>query len=175
MSFPPDFLIYKGFHLSETKHMKRRLTLSIALGVVLLSLTSFDSSSAQTQNQIRYVFDTGVITLGPNQFLRISGDGVDQDDVVRLRSREINYTPGVCGGGVCRQEIESQTTSGLIILQPGEAVSIDFRRCTFPICGGVRSVVLSDNKNVQVNVMIIDGATGAVVSAYVLKDILISS
>jgi hypothetical protein len=154
--------------------MKRKITLSIALAlsVTLLSLTSSDRT-AHAQNQIRVIADTGVVTLGPNQILRISGDGVDQDDIITLRFRQMTYLQNACSGSICKYSAASQTLSASVTLMPGEAASLtvgpDIQGNT------VRVAVLSSSRNARVNVMIIDAATGEVVTAYVLKDVLISS
>jgi hypothetical protein len=148
--------------------MKRKIILSIALAlsVGLVALTRSDSPVA-AQNQIKIVADTGVVTPGPNQELRLSvlSGTPTANGTFNFRVRQISYTQDRdCTGGACRLNVESQTVSDTITVAPGEAVSIDFRRCPFPACGGIRSVVLSDSRNVKVNAMIIDTATGEVVS-----------
>ena len=76
--------------------MKRRMTLSIALtlSVVALLLASSDST-AQPKPGIRRVADTGIVSLGPNQVLRLTlfGDAtgdrqVDAADYVVFRRME---------------------------------------------------------------------------------------
>jgi hypothetical protein len=152
--------------------MKRKIALAItlALSIVLVSLTSSDSRVA-AQNQIRVVADTGVLTLGPNQILRtiIVGD-VTGNAVPTFK--KIGYTQGACGGGgICKLTAAAQNTSDPIILTAGESAFFDVP-AEFP---AVRAVVLSNSRDVRVNVMIIDAATGEVVTSYVLKDVLISS
>jgi hypothetical protein len=76
--------------------MKRKITLNTfaALIVSLVFLTS-----AQAQNQVRAVADTGIITIGPNQILRISGDGVDQDDPIAFSVQANRISGGLRSAG----------------------------------------------------------------------------
>ena len=142
--------------------MKRRIALSIALllGVVLVSLIS-SHSTAKAQPGRLFIWDTGVVTLGPNQTLRISAaqDGSGTDNA-NFRFKTAQYAQGICNGGVCKHVVASQTTSDLITLMPGEAVSN-----TFPTTvqgEAVRGVVLSNRPNLRVKAMIIDSTTGKV-------------
>ena len=146
--------------------MKRKIILSSAL---ILSLTALlltgSDSTVKAQNQIKVIADTGMITLGQNQILRvIMKDGSNSVTLENFVVRRIEYSPGACNGGICKHTVASQNVSDPIPLRAGEAVSIDFRRCVFPICGGVRGVILSDSRDVQVNAMIIDTVTGEVVA-----------
>ncbi len=149
--------------------MKRKIILSTALilSLTILLLTSSDSR-IEAQNQIKIVADTGMVTLGPNQELRLSilSGTPTANGSFNFRIRRMSYTQESCTGGVCKQNIETQTTSEVITVIPGEAVSIDFRRCIAPLCSGVfvRGVILSDSRDVRVNAMIIDTATGKIVS-----------
>jgi hypothetical protein len=146
--------------------MKRKIILSSALilSLTALLLTGSDSRVA-AQNQIKVIADTGMITLGQNQILRvIMKDGSNSVTLENFVVRRIEYSPGACNGGICKHTVASQNVSDPIPLRAGEAVSIDFRRCVFPICGGVRGVILSDSRDVQVNAMIIDTVTGEVVA-----------
>lgn len=145
--------------------MKRGTTLSIALtlSIVLVGLTTSDSYVEAQQNQIRGVADTGVALLGPNQelILTVSGNTA-ANGPFNFRIRRMSYMQESCTDGVCKQTIETQTTSDVITVMPGEAVSIDVHRCISPICGGVfvRGVVLSDRQDVKVNALVRDIATG---------------
>jgi hypothetical protein len=77
-----------------------RNTIAIALSV-LLSLMTFVSTT-RAQPPERYFYDTGVVSLGPNQVLRVTitwGDGTQ--GMVRF-GRTI-YAPGPCNpDGVCK-------------------------------------------------------------------------
>ena len=156
--------------------MNRRIILSIALvvSVVLVSLMSSDST-AKAQNQTRSVWDTGVITLGANQMLRVTmvhtGSGTDS---ANISFRKMEYSQGTCSAdGVCKHSVSSQTTSAPITLAPGEAASIDtFMLPELPY-GRVRAMFTSNSRNMKVNVMIIDTITGEVVAIMMDDDLLV--
>ena len=145
--------------------MKRRITLTIALAlsIVLLSLISSDSTANAAPPQ-RFRADTGLATLGPDQFLRITvaaGD-IEGDAQISLNFIKIEFMQGSCNGGVCRHTVSSQIPSGPMTLMSGEAVSIDIVRS--PGTSGVRGIIISNRRDVQVNALIIDTVTGEVVS-----------
>ena len=147
--------------------MKRRITLSIALtvSVVLASLASSDST-AQAQLTGRRVADTGIVSLAPNQELRLTlmgdadGDGkVDAADYVLFRRME--YGQETCGSdGVCKLVVTSQTTTNPIRLRPGEAVSFT---CIPGSVFGVR-VVVESNRRTRVLGIVFDTSTQRVVA-----------
>lgn len=134
--------------------MKRKIALTtfLALSIGLIFLTS-----ARAQNQVRAVADTGIVTIGPNQILRISGDGVDQDDVVTFRFRRIGYQAVSEAPGITRYSVVSNT-----ITNPITATGVDGITITGNIVGAdaVRVVVMSNRPNVRVNAALIDAATG---------------
>lgn len=134
--------------------MKRKITLSIALvlSVVLLSLMSSDSS-VQAAREFRA--DTGIVSLGANQILRLTV--AEQDDPFLFDAAGIRYAGGICNSeGVCKHTVASQT-SNRIRLMPGEAASFDI-----PGTGNwVRGIVTS-NRRMVVNAQIIDVETGNV-------------
>lgn len=144
--------------------MKRRITLSIvfALSIVLVSLTSSDQAARAQQRQ-KFAADTGVITLGVNQELRLtvvrSVTVVNPDHHI-LEFRRINYTENVCSGSVCKQTVASVSNSGAITLMPGEMVSTQIPNTT----SVVRGVVLSNSRDVQVTSIVFDTSTQRVVS-----------
>lgn len=148
--------------------MKRRISLSIAvaLSIVLVLLTSSDST-VTAQNQLRVVADTGVITLGPNQVLRVTvaaGD-VNGDDPLRVRFRQIKYAQGVCSGGICKHSIESQTTSAPVTLAPNESAVVDAADYVL-----WRIVVFASNRNVRATGTIINANTGEVTSNIIMAN-----
>jgi hypothetical protein len=148
--------------------MKRGITFSIALvmSIALVSVMRLDST-ANASRQQRYVADTGLIPLGPNQLLRITvtpqAGGVVPTGSVTFTVDNVGYgTQGTCNGGVCKHFISSQTTSDPITLAPGEAVSVDTATGT----SGQFTLTFNGQTtlpNVQVNALIIDTTTGAVV------------
>ena len=148
--------------------MKRRIILSIALtlSVVLLSLTSSDSP-ANAARPRKFVADTGMITLGPNQMLRVTvvpaNDGLPEE-IISFTYARITYAEGTCNGGACKHSISSQTTTDPIRLAPGEAASMDTART--PSSSGVRGRVVLLNASlpnaptVPLKASIIDTDTG---------------
>ncbi len=142
--------------------MKRRITLSIALflSIVLVSLTGSDQA-INAQNQMRLVRDTGVVTRGADQELRITA-AYNGDDNIRIRFRKIEYGQNTCSGGVCKQTVVSETTSAPITLSAGEAASFT---CIPASVYGVRVQVLSNSQELNANAWIIDSVTGLVQSS----------
>ncbi len=146
--------------------MKRKITLSIALflSIVLVSLTSSDSR-VEAQNQIRIVADTGVVTLGPNQILRITL-GTSGGNYT-FAFRQMDYMQTACNGGVCKLAVASQTTTNPITLMPGEAASFDIPNTAFGVRGLILGNVLNGAvRNVRVTTIVFDTSTQRVVAAY---------
>src|SRR5687768_1531380 len=144
--------------------MKRKITLSIALAlsIVFASLMS-SNRTALAQQTKKYIADTGVITLTPNQSLRVtvvrsnnSSDSPPLEHIIQFRL--IIYTENACNGSICKQTVASVLNSGAIELMPGET-----SWATFP-SGIVRGMVLSNRPDVQVNIIIINNLTGEVTS-----------
>jgi hypothetical protein len=145
--------------------MKRRITLSIALvlSIVCVALTSSDSRVG-AQNQIKIAADTGVITLGPNQILRITAvNRSRQESTIRFRSTQ--YSQAVCAGGVCKQTATAVNTTPPLTLAPGEAASTELANSPH----GVRVVAAPDEvdyDNWTFFTAIINGSTGEVVTSW---------
>ena len=137
--------------------MKRKITLSVALVLsVALLLMTFDSAT-RAQPPERFVADTGVVKLGPNQILRIT-IGPDIRDRIIVRFEQTSYTQNGCNAdGVCKLT-GTNTLTGPITLMPGEAASYDI------LAAGTygRGIVVTNNRNAHVNASIIDMTTGQV-------------
>lgn len=137
--------------------LKSILALSIAIVFCVLAL----STTAAAQSGSKPIADSGMITLGPKEVLRLTVvAGRVNNDNVRVRFRLIEYTAGMCDGPACKHVVLSQTTSAQIVLDANEAAST-----TFPttVAGEevryVRAVVLSDNPNVRVQGIVFDTST----------------
>jgi hypothetical protein len=139
--------------------MKRKMTLTLALTTsMLLSLVSFTTAQGQTRR--RPIADTGEITLGSTEMLRLTVAAGDVNgDGSAVQFRQVAYMPASCNAGVCKHTVMSQSTSAPVTLMPGEAASIDISNSF-----GVRAIVLSDNPNVRVNAMIVDMTTGNIIA-----------
>ena len=140
--------------------MKRRITLSVALALVVISLSLTRSdSTANAQQQGVFKIDTGVVPLGPGQVLSVTAGALPPTLSVVLRFRQFGYSLNTCIDGICKHSISSQTISNPVGLAPGEAASFT----SIPdSVAGVRVVVLSNSRDVRVNALIIDSATGQV-------------
>ena len=146
--------------------MKRRITLSIALvlSVVLVSLMSSASTAKAQPGGMRPIADTGIVTFGPNQKLRITVAPAAINETVTVRFRGLKYMQTTCSGGVCKQVISGNTVSDPLVLTPNESAFFDiFVEVTLD---AVRGVVLSNSQKVKVTAMIIDTTTGSVVSFF---------
>jgi len=146
--------------------MKRKITISIAiaLSITLVSLIKLDST-VNAESPQRFTFDTGVVTLGANQILRVTAiSGQDSGDPVPTEFRQRNYMPTACDGGVCQYAVSSQNSSAPVLLAPNEAAAFT----CIPGSVTVRAIVLTNNKNAEVNASIIDTLTGKIVTSYKL-------
>ena len=139
--------------------MKRRIALSIALllASVLVSLTTSDST-ARAQQRAKFSADTGIVTLGPNQVLRVTATrAVDGADFLALRFRRMQYAQGPCDGGVCKLGSVTDLIIDPFTLMMGEGASMDLAQDGFK---GTRIIVLSNSRNVRATAMIVNTITG---------------
>jgi hypothetical protein len=95
--------------------MIRNIALALAaVSLILVSLLGSNSPVRAQQARRIVTFDTGVVTLGPNQMLRLTiaaGDFTnDGDTTVGLRG--IKYAQGASGGGVCQLINAGVTSTG---------------------------------------------------------------
>lgn len=138
--------------------MKRNIALALAaLSLILVSLLSSSSSVRAQQTRKLVTFDTGIVTLGPNQILRltISGDFTNDGDI-NVAFRGIKYAQGACGGGgVCKLVNTGVTATGPLTLAAGEGVSYELVATTYG-----RGIVSSNRKDVRVTASIINTLTG---------------
>ena len=149
--------------------MKRRIALSIALALSIISALLMSSdSTAQAQQQAKFRADTGVVTLGPNQVLRVTATAdVDGNDFLAIRFRRMQYAQGTCGGEVCKLGSVTDLIIDPITLRSGEAVSMDLAQAGFK---GVRIMVQSNRRDVRATAMIIDTVTGETVSHIIMAN-----
>lgn len=147
--------------------MKRKIALSIMfiLSVGFASLTVSDAP-AEAQGNRRLTSDTGVITLGPNQILRVTVNLISGNNNAGVQFRRIGYGQQSCSGGVCQHVITSPGLGGgPHIVAPNEAVWLDIDRT--PGESAVRALVIS-NRPVQVNAQIINTISGEVSANLIL-------
>ena len=154
--------------------MRRQMTPTLVLALsLLISLISFPSTAEAQQGGKRFAAETGVVTLGPNQVLRMSvtGDGKLLGNLLTVRFRRIEYRRDACNtDGVCKLAVASQTTSDPITLMPGEAAVSNLSVTTSDIDAQVRGVVLSNSPNVRVTAQVINTFTGEVVTQIIMAN-----
>src|ERR1044072_8336527 len=131
--------------------MKRRSYLVIAFAFWFLSFSLLASAStvrAQTSN--RYVADSGMVTLGPNETFRVTVAPA----AMRRRVTTITITFqavvtfATCSNGVCTHTVLSDTTTDPVTLHDGQAASFDISQ---PSEGSaVRVRVHSDSQDMLV-------------------------
>ncbi|HEX3184960.1 MAG TPA: hypothetical protein VHQ94_09180 [Pyrinomonadaceae bacterium] len=146
--------------------MKRSMLFSVALAVsvILLSLASSDSATQAQQRSRLFHWDTGVVSLGPNQVLRITGDWNGDGDTT-VGFREIKYGQGACNGTVCKLITISTTTSGPHTLAAGEAISLELVATTYG-----RGIVTSNRRDMRVTASIINTSTGETTSHIIMAN-----
>jgi len=148
--------------------MKLKNKIIAMLGLSLL--LSLMSSGATAQPQPRFLADTGIISGGPNQIIRLTVSAAG-NDTITVRFMETDYVKGPCSpDGTCKYTVKSEKTTAPLMLAPGEGASFDLSSTEdshpYPNALFARGVVLSNSRNVQVTVQIIDTATGNVVVAF---------
>jgi hypothetical protein len=145
--------------------MKRSIALAVALAVsgILLSLASSDSVS-QAQQRRLFQWHTGVVSLGPNQVLRLTGDWNGDGDTT-VGFREIKYGQGACNGNACKLITISTTTSGPHTLASGEAISLELIGTTY---GG--AILTSNRRDMRVTASIINTTTGETTSQIIVAN-----
>jgi hypothetical protein len=119
------------------------------------------ASTVQAKKQPVFSADTGIITLGPQQVLRIVTDNKDPDSEYTVTFKQMLYR-GIPSGGGSRHNLVSQTTSDTVTVAPGEGFSIDIG--TSESLTLVRAVVAANNEGVQVTGQIIDTTTGNIIA-----------
>jgi len=154
-----------GFPLEEEMNMKHNLTFALTL-ILLLTLVSLPAT-AQAAAQ-RFRGDSGVVTLGANQVLRLTVGGINGTDMIRTRVRWMQYGTQSCSGTpvVCRHLVVSQGATPLATLGPEEALSFDVQQ----IGTGVRAIVESNNPSARVTAVIFDTATQQVISMVIMAN-----
>lgn len=150
--------------------MKRKITLIMALALagLLVSLTNSDST-ALAQQQARFRADTGIVTLGPNQVLRVTATNADVDgnDFLAVRFRRIQYQQGTCDGEVCKLGSVTDLIIDPISLMPGQAASMSLSQGGF---SGVRIMVQANRRNVRATATIVNTVTGETTSHIIMAN-----
>ncbi len=137
--------------------MKFPMTKSTVIAFsVLLTLITFVSRT-RAQPPQRYVFNTGVVKLGPTQILRITVDWRDSKTGQARFGRTL-YTQGPCNSdGVCQLNGTSMYT-GTTTLGQGDVASCD--ELTAGTYG--RGIVVTTSQKTRVTAAIVNTVTGDV-------------
>ena len=145
--------------------MKRRTATSLLLSTSLLVCLLGLPLPAQGQQGRRLRGDTGVITLGVGQVLRLTVNGRDGNDAFRVRFAWMKYMPAGCNtDGVCRHTIQSQGVTAPVNFGANQAASYDVQGTG----DGVRVSVFVAAGDVNGDAQIINTATGEVTSHVVI-------
>lgn len=129
------------------------------MSIILISLISSDSTTKAQQGG-GGIFNTGIITLGPNQVLRltIAAGDVNGDNNILVRFRQMGY--------IEQDNIYKSTyqfTGNPIQLAPGEGASIDISQVEFNAVRGIIQVNTgTSSRKPTVIAQIIDAPTGNV-------------
>ena len=125
-------------------------------------LTVFMTNTALAQNQLKVVGDSGAVTLGPNQVLRITVAAGHGDDAAVVRFRQIAYEPCPSSPKLC---ISSQNTSLPMSLASHEVLAVD--GADFLVW---RTIVLSNRRGVKVTGVVFDTSTQRVVTQIIMAN-----
>lgn len=150
-------------HFLNIMNYRAAFALALTLGALLL-LTHFASTTRGQQSpQMRIaVADTGIVTLSPQQMLRltVTGDWNGDGDVspTTLFFRRLEYAQTGHQDGLNKTTLLSNITSEPITLAPGEDASFDIPNMAF----AVRGIVSSNRPEVRVTALIVNRTTGEV-------------
>lgn len=140
------------------KTMRRKSILSIALvvGAVLISLVSFNSTVSAQQGSF-FVADSGVITLGPNQKLRVIATTASDNQSIAIKFRRCTLVQQT---GVFT--VDSSQISQVMLIAPNQARFFD----VVPDASGaaIRARVGSKRADFVVTFQIINITTGEIQS-----------
>jgi hypothetical protein len=141
--------------------MNRKRLPSLVLGASLLAAPAAPAPPVPAAADV--VADTGIVTLGPNQVLRVTAFTVlilpyiEQDNVFKLRRTE--YSAAACASGVCPLSVASQTTTPPLTVPPGGAVTLDVPAGS----AGSRVALLSAGRGARLTAQVVDATTGQII------------
>ena len=113
---------------------------------------------AQTKKQKTFTFDTGILTLGPNQMLRIVTNNNDPDEAYSATVKRMSYLV-ISEQDSVRYRLISQDTSGPILREAAEGFSIDVGTSE-----AVRVLISSTSPNLRTTVQLVDTTTGNIIA-----------
>ena len=148
--------------MNRSKVISLTLTLSLLSCLVSLPLT------AQAAPPPSFRADSGVVTLGPDQILRITVNGLAGNDTLNVRMRWMQYAAQGCSGmpPVCRHMVVAQGVTPVQTLGPDDALSFDVQQ----VGTGVRVVVESNSAKTRVLGIVFDTSTQRIVSQIIVAN-----
>ena len=147
--------------------MKRRTTMSLLLSLSLLASVLSLPLPAQGQQAHRFRGDTGVITLGMGQVLRITVNAGNGTDTFRVRFAWMKYMPAGCNtDGVCRHTVQTEGATAPVNVGANQAALFDVQGTG----GDVRIEVRVATGDVTADECIINSATGEVTSHVIMAN-----
>jgi len=147
--------------------MERKTRWSLLITISLLASVVSLPLPAQAQQGQKFRGDTGIVTVGMGQVLRITVNGQSGNDTFRVRFAWTKYLQSSCNAdGVCRHIVQSQGTTAPVNLGANEGASYDVQG----FGGGVRVGVFISGGDVDTDALIINTATGEVVSQIIVAN-----
>jgi hypothetical protein len=126
------------------------------------------AARAQQQRGTRFMADTGMVTLGPNQVLRITATTSFDPDTDRpsiIGIGQIDYVQTNCTAGTCKHAPVNPNPVAERYDIIVDVISKDIPQK--PGSSGVRGIVFSNSQNVRVVFQIIDTSTGDITAIWV--------
>jgi hypothetical protein len=106
-----------------------------------------------------------------DQVLRITVSGLNGNDTIRVRFAWMKYMPAGCNNdGVCLHTVQSQGITAPVTVGPGEAASFDVQGNGNGVRVGVFLVAGDFNADARADALIINSATGEVVSQVIMAN-----
>ena len=146
--------------------MKYQSRVSTVLALSLfISMLSFPSATQAQPRPNRFSADTGVVYIGGTQVLRVTVNGMGGADAIRVRFTFMKYMPAGCNNdGVCRHTVESQGETAPVLLEAGEAASLDVQGTGAGVRVLIQVITANNAVGARATLQLIDGTTGKVIS-----------
>jgi hypothetical protein len=143
--------------------MTRRKIVATGIAALLALATTTVPATAQTAPRGRVIGDTGLVTLGPDQVLRLSVfhilPYIEQDNLFKLAT--LRFAPGACPGGACPHELVSDELSPAMTVSGPNGMTVDIPAGA---SSGVRAVVHSQSRRLRVTATIVDANTNQIIA-----------
>jgi hypothetical protein len=142
------------------------MSIALVLSAAVVALLSMDSTTSAQRNRT-YLYDSGVVRMGPNQSLiglLVPGLQTNINNEAAFRSTKMQYAEVSCSGTICRDAATSEFSTGWDILQVNQSVRDEVTQA--PTSSGVRIVFSSNTPNLEAKGEVIDTVSGAVVSTF---------